>query len=226
MDIGDLGGMGGGGGGEPPISAPGGMGDMGGGDAGSPMEKSRSITAENVNPEDFGGKILKKKTRDRIQHDQQKVFRKQETHGVFHDQQGQTRDEKGRIMFTKAERDLIPKIRQLQEQGLLNDPVYPQYRVQIGSQEYSLDFGIPTLKIGIEADGEIFHSSPEQVQRDNARDAKLQQQGWTILRFTDTEIETKGQQITNTILKETMRKRMWMEQNKPQDTNLNNPDGQ
>jgi len=218
-----LGGGGGGGdmGGEPPIGAPGEMGGGApspvGGGVGGPMPKSSSITAEIADPNQFGGKVLKKKNRDRINAEQQKIFKRQETHGVLSggkDANGQMRDEKGRIMFTKAERDLIPKLLQAQHDGLIKESIYPQYRVKAAGQEYSLDFGIPELKIGIEADGEVFHSSPKQVERDTSRDAKLKQQGWTIIRFTDTEIEHKGQQIVRTVLQEIMRKRMWMEKNK------------
>ncbi|MFA7219357.1 MAG: DUF559 domain-containing protein [Synergistaceae bacterium] len=222
-----LGGGGGGLGVEPPIGAPG--GDMGGpgtpggepgpvgGGVGGPMPKSSSITAEIVDPSQFGGKVLKKRTRDKVKAEQEKIFRQQETHGVLggqtKDAQGYFRDEKGRIMFTKAERDLIPKIIQAQEEGLIKETVYPQYRVQASGQEYPLDFAIPELKIGIEADGEIFHGSREQIEKDKSRDMKLQQQGWTILRFTDTEIQKQGPQIVNTLLQEIMRKRMWLEQN-------------
>jgi very-short-patch-repair endonuclease len=217
---------GGGLGGEPPIGAPGEMGGPGtpvggggmpspvGGGVGGPMPKSTSITAEVADPTQFGGKVLKKRTRERIQSEQEKIFREQETQGVMgKDEQGYFRDEKGRIAFTKAERDLIPKLMQAQQDGLLKETIYPQYRVNAAGQEYSLDFGIPELKIGIEADGEVFHGSREQVDRDNARDMKLQQQGWTILRFTDTEIERSGPQIVRTVLQEIMRKRMWLEQN-------------
>jgi len=207
-------------GGEPPIGAPGDMGGGApspvGGGVGGPMPKSNSIIAEVADPNQFGGKVLKKKNRDRISSEQQKIFKRQETYGVLggKDAGGQMRDEKGRIMFTKAERDLIPKLQQAQHDGLIKEAIYPQYRVKAAGQEYSLDFGIPELKIGIEADGEVFHSSPKQVERDTSRDAKLKQQGWTIIRFTDTEIENKGQQIVRTVLQEIMRKRMWMEKNK------------
>ena len=178
------------------------------------MPKSSSITAEVADPTQFGGKVLKKKTRERIQSEQEKIFRQQETQGVMGtDQQGYFRDEKGRIAFTKAERDLIPKLIQAQQDGLLKETIYPQYRINAAGQEYSLDFGIPELKIGIEADGEVFHGSREQIDRDNERDMKLQQQGWTILRFTDTEINRQGPQIVRTVLQEVMRKRMWLEQN-------------
>jgi very-short-patch-repair endonuclease len=210
------------GGGEPPISSPGGDApEPAGGGVGGPMPKTSPITAEIADPKQFGGKILKQKTRDRIKSEQQKIFNKQETHGVgvTKDSQGQMRDEKGRIMFTKAERDLIPKLIQAQKEGLIKEAIYPQYRVNVAGHEYSLDFGIPELKIGIEADGEVFHSSPKQVARDKERDMKLNHQGWTILRFTDTEIDNKGQQIVRTVLQEIMRKRMWIQKNQQEITN-------
>jgi very-short-patch-repair endonuclease len=214
MSLGDIGGGGMPLGDEPPISPPG--GDMGGGGE-APMMKSQSITAKTVNPSDFGGKVLKKKTRDKIESEQKKMYQQEEKNGVLSkDSKGQFRDNKGRIVFTKTERQLIPMIMRAQQDGLLKEAVYPQFKVNAAGQEYSLDFGIPSLKIGIEADGEMFHGTKDQIERDKERDAKLQQIGWTILRFTDDEIEKKGAQISQTIVKEAMKKRLWMQKNVPQ----------
>ncbi|MFE0747806.1 endonuclease domain-containing protein [Gordonia sp. NPDC058843] len=45
-----------------------------------------------------------------------------------------------------------------------------------------IDLGYEALKIGVEYDGEDFHSSPEQSARDEARDASLREQGWIMIR--------------------------------------------
>lgn len=220
-----IGGMGGGmGGGEPPISAPG-AGEVGGapgapvgGGVGGPaVTKSSSIVAEIANPSQFGGKVLKKKTREKIISEQTKIFnqqQKQQNQNAKTDINGTMRDEKGRIVFTKCERQLIKQLQQYQNDGLIDQTIYPQYRVSSGGQEYSIDFAIPSLKIGVEADGEIFHSSPKQLEKDKARDMQLTQMGWTIIRFTDTEIEHKPEQVMSTIVKYIMSKEMALKKQK------------
>ena len=224
--------LGGGGGGEmgggemgggAPIAPGGAPGAMGGapaaptgmGDA-SMATQIPQVTAEVANPQEFGGKVLKKKNRDRVKSEQQKMYhaqsRREEKFGVTGGD-GQTRDEKGQIIFTKAERNLIPLLTQAQHDGLLKDcTIYPQFRVPCANTEYSLDFAIPQLKIGIEADGEIFHSAPKQIQHDQERDMRLQQQGWTILRYSDSEIEMNSQKVQQDIVRNVMQKQMWLQE--------------
>ena len=205
---GDMGGGGGGAppmGGEAPISAPGG----GGGAPPPPMATSKmSITASignetTANPQQYGGKILKKKTRERLDSQKQKVYKPADDN-----QQNMTgmRDPKGRIVFTKCERQLVKALSENRNNGLIKYPVVPQFPVKFGNIEYPIDFAIPHLKIGIEADGEAFHSSPKQVTHDKERDAKLAQAGWIILRFQDNEIDKKMSAVMSTILKTIMQK--------------------
>ena len=77
-----------------------------------------------------------------------------------------------------------------------------------------LDFAFPHLKIGIEADGEMFHSNPKQLTHDKERDMKLAQVGWTILRFQDDEIDNKIERVMSTIVKNIMQKEALMEEQK------------
>jgi very-short-patch-repair endonuclease len=198
---GDMGGMGGAPGGEAggaPISAPGG---------GAPMAQNlTSISASNqINPAAYGGKILKEKTRQKMDASQQKLYKQVEKQRDSQFGTG-TRDEKGRIVFTKCERQLLDKIGEYKKNGLITYPVIAQYPVRFGSTEYPIDFALPNLKIGIEADGETFHSSPKQMAHDKERDMKLAQAGWTILRFKDTEIEEKGERVMSAIVKTIMQK--------------------
>lgn len=212
----------GGGGSEPPIGAAG--GDMGGAPGEGPaspagggpvISKSSSITAQTVDPAQFGGRVLKKKTRERISSEQQKqqhmyeAQQKKVTDAASSSKDGQTRDEKGRIIFTKAERQLLPHLLQARSDGLFGKVGFiPQFRINSGDSEYAIDFAFPNLKLGVEADGEIFHSSPKQVAHDKERDMKLAQQGWTILRFTDTEIEHRPQQVIQQVIKTVMQKQL------------------
>ena len=217
---GDLGGLLGagappGGGGEAPISAPpGGGGEMGGGaPAAGPTasESSRMVVvAQATDPSQYGGKILKPQTREKLDREREKIYKKKQTSP---DGKGTVRDEKGRVIFTKCERQLIARLRQYQESGLIRYQIVPQFRVQYGSdQEFPIDFAIPNLKIGLEADGEIFHSSPKQVTHDHERDRKLAQLGWTILRFQDKEIEEKIEQVMSTVMKTIMQKEAALKQ--------------
>ena len=229
-----MGGMGGGAGGEMGGGFGGGAGGMGGGMpgmeggmpgmGGSPgeaggapmgpagggapaMASSRvELSASQVDPSQYGGKVLKEKTRQKMDHQKQQIYKQKQMQPQG--KTGETRDEKGRIIFTKPERQLIASLTKDQEQGLITYPIVPQFRVQYGSQEYPLDFAIPHLKIGIEADGEIFHSSPKQQVHDTERDRKLNQIGWTIIRFKDEEIDDKIEQVMSTIRKTIMQKEM------------------
>lgn len=76
-----------------------------------------------------------------------------------------------------------------------------------GGPPYQMDFAIPEIKLDIESDGEIAHSSPEQISHDRERDQLLAKRGWTVLRFGDKVIEDAPQAVKQTI-GEYMRKLM------------------
>ena len=67
------------------------------------------------------------------------------------------------------------------------------------SKEYTLDGAFPDIKLGIEADGEIWHNNPKNLVSDQQRDTTLARQGWTILRFTDREIEKQPRDVATVI---------------------------
>ena len=71
--------------------------------------------------------------------------------------------------------------------------IYPQK--EVGS--YRVDFAVhaefgdmlPTVKVAVECDGHEFHEkTKEQAARDKARDRVLATSGYTVLRFTGSEI--------------------------------------
>ena len=62
--------------------------------------------------------------------------------------------------------------------------LYPQHEVG----PYRLDFAIPEKRIAIELDGHDYHKTKEQRTKDAKRDRYLTELGWTVLRFTGTEI--------------------------------------
>jgi very-short-patch-repair endonuclease len=55
---------------------------------------------------------------------------------------------------------------------------------------YRVDFCIPSKMLVIELDGHAYHSTKEQRQRDASRQRHLQQLGWTVIRFTGSEIHS------------------------------------
>lgn len=239
---GDMGGGfgagGGGGGGMPPMPGgdAGGLPGLGGGDAGggapiatpgeagggAPPAMAKSITSISVesqnnspaNPANYGGKILKQKSRERLDSDRQKIYKTRGNEDAPNAGLTGMRDLKGRIVFTKPERELLSKIAEYRSNGLINYPIVPQHEVKFGNTTYLIDFALPHLKIGVEADGETFHSSPKQISHDKERDMKLAQVGWTILRFTDTEIEDRLERVLSTIMKTIMQKESMIESQK------------
>jgi len=75
---------------------------------------------------------------------------------------------------------------------------YAQYEAGPGSS-YVLDGAFPAIKLAVEADGEIWHNNPNKIQEDRKRDLSLAQQGWTILRFQDKEIEKQPRDVAMVI---------------------------
>lgn len=67
-----------------------------------------------------------------------------------------------------------------------------QYELNLYAQHsvgpYRLDFAIPEKLIAIELDGHDYHKTKEQRTHDAKRDRYLAELGWTVLRFTGTEI--------------------------------------
>jgi very-short-patch-repair endonuclease len=75
---------------------------------------------------------------------------------------------------------------------------YAQYEAG-PSKEYVLDGAFPVIKLGVEADGEIWHNNVNKIEGDKNRDINLARQGWTILRFTDKEIEKQPRDVAAVI---------------------------
>jgi len=56
------------------------------------------------------------------------------------------------------------------------------------------------LKLAVEVDGFTHHSSPEAFQRDRARQNRLVALGWTVLRFTWSDIVQRPSEVARTVL--------------------------
>ncbi len=75
---------------------------------------------------------------------------------------------------------------------------YAQFESGPG-KAYVLDGAFPDIKLAVEADGEIWHNNPNKIQSDKDRDISLSRQGWTVLRFTDKEIEKQPRDVAMVI---------------------------
>lgn len=65
-----------------------------------------------------------------------------------------------------------------------------QRRLRVGSEEYRLDIGFDDERVAVELDGETWHSTREQRERDRRRDAALATIGWLTLRFSRRRLHT------------------------------------
>jgi hypothetical protein len=99
-------------------------------------------------------------------------------------------------MFTNLEKKLYGLTMSLN----MPYPLYAQYSAG-PNMDYQLDAAIPNLKIGIEADGEIWHNNPDKIAKDKRRDSELAANGWIIVRFTDKEINDHPQDCLNVLIK-------------------------
>ena len=62
-----------------------------------------------------------------------------------------------------------------------------------------VDAADPAIKLAIEVDGFEFHSTPEAFQRDRTRQNELVALGWTVLRFTWTDVTQHPERVATTI---------------------------
>ena len=99
-------------------------------------------------------------------------------------------------MFTNLEKKLYGLMMSLN----MPFPLYAQYSAG-PTMDYQLDAAIPNLKLGIEADGEIWHNNPDKIAKDKRRDSELAANGWIIIRFTDKELNDHPQDCLNVLIK-------------------------
>ena len=71
------------------------------------------------------------------------------------------------------------------------DCIRPQYEIE----RYKIDLAVfitlfsgAVLRIAVECDGHDYHSTKEQLRRDNRKSRWLQRNGWQVVRFTGSEI--------------------------------------
>lgn len=180
------GGMGGAGGmpgeGMDPMGGMSGMGDMGGGAPGAPGGDMGGMGAPG-GPMASGMKVTKK--------------------GKSTEQDDESaQPQMSMVKLTSIEQKMAKMLHQLASNMKINpNSIRAQFPIQKpeGGKPWMLDFALPNIKLGVEVDGEVWHSNAEQVSGDQKRDHLLAQRGWTILRFNDKTIDDAPQAVTRTI---------------------------
>lgn len=71
--------------------------------------------------------------------------------------------------------------------------MYPQYPVL----NYFVDFGNPSMKIAIEADGKDFH---KDIEKDQKRDRELLSAGWRVFRISGSKINYMPERLDRAVV--------------------------
>lgn len=179
------------------------MGGMGGGDMGI----AASTSVDSVNISNYGGKVMKEKSRRK--HDS--VSNRQAPQQQQGGQGGQgadgfQRDDKGRIWKTSLEIAIEKGLQERVRAGQIRHKWVPGLEVKHGPRPYLMDIAFPTLKVDVEADGEMYHSSEKDIERDRKRDTILRNMGWTVIRFKERDIKEQIGKVLDRIQKELDRK--------------------
>lgn len=95
---------------------------------------------------------------------------------------------------TRLERRLVSLIKR----AGLPDPIREYPLILDGRKRY-LDFAWPHVKLDIEGDSRLWHTSMASFEDDRARDAMLQALGWTVLRFTWRQIVDRPEWVVSQI---------------------------
>ncbi len=70
-----------------------------------------------------------------------------------------------------------------------------QYTVRIGNRNARADFAYPEQRLAIEIDGFEHHGGRQAWEADLARQNRLVERGWHVLRFTSTDLERRPAEV-------------------------------
>lgn len=110
-----------------------------------------------------------------------------------------------RVLDSRALKDRPPdsvfesRVSALFRRFRLPMPVY-QYSVRVDGRFLArVDFAYPDWRLAIEFDGHDSHRTPAQLQRDLTRQNLLVTAGWTVLRFTWSDVVERPEVVAATI---------------------------
>ena len=84
---------------------------------------------------------------------------------------------------SEAEQEIISILMEAGFQGFIAN-----YPTRIRGRLYRIDVAFPEYQLAIEVDGFAFHSTSSQLQGSNARQNDLVSDGWTVQRYTWTDL--------------------------------------
>lgn len=206
MQSGQLGGMGGGGGG----GLGGGMaglGGLGGGGGGAPMDMGAAGGAPGGAPGGMPGAEMgmgggapggEAGAMPAAASSTSKIYRRGKAPKA--EEKEFVAPKMATIQLTKPESKMYRTLVSMQ----LPFRLFAQYKQPVPSKSnfYLMDFAIPDLGVDIEVDGEKWHSSVEDKQKDKERDYMLASMGWRVVRFTESAINEHLDKIAIVIQKE------------------------
>lgn len=96
---------------------------------------------------------------------------------------------------SKAERRLHELLRNAAVTGW-----QANFAVVIGGRRFVIDIAFPHQRLAIEVDGYRYHSSPYAFQSDRSRQNALAGAGWTVLRFTWSDLVDDGAAVIGAIV--------------------------
>jgi len=103
-----------------------------------------------------------------------------------------------KIFLTKPEQKLASILNQL----AVPYPLFAQFQQYMPGQRqpFLLDFAYPQIGVDVEADGEMWHSDPEAIERDRARDMKLAQLGWRVIRIKEGALNSRVDEVAQVVM--------------------------
>lgn len=78
-------------------------------------------------------------------------------------------------------------------------PFVREHRVVVGQSVFYVDFAVPSLRIGVEADGRRWHTDAPAFERDRRRHNALTQAGWRVLRVTHAQVRSDPEGVRKQI---------------------------
>lgn len=84
-----------------------------------------------------------------------------------------------------------------------------QHEVWVSGRRYVIDCAYPIERVAIELDGYRWHSSPDRFVIDRRRGNQLVLAGWTLLRFTDTDVGDTPEAVCSIVLEARGHAKLW-----------------
>ena len=106
-------------------------------------------------------------------------------------------DRRSGVGMTMSQSQLEARFMQLCRRSGLPTPQF-QYPV-VGGRRRRIDFAFPARRVAIEVDGYEFHSRHQVFEDDRVRANALELAGWTVLRFTWTQITSRPEYVVGVV---------------------------